>query len=266
LRLELGFRAFDPHELLAHVLAVRLGLYRDEGVQVELRDLTFGPADAVQVSCGSALLARLRGGQLTVHLVAARAPLFWLVGRAPLPATGGRVASYPDGSPAALFAATLLPRARLMPARDDAARIGLVLAGDADGAVVSSAEPESRLAEHGLVRLRAFAEEVSVPTTGLAVPQPLAADEAVAAAVRAQRGALAALHARPDDVEATLIETFRYDRVSAERAVRELATWFTAGGRIDRGTAERAIAFAAAALGVPPLPVEDVYAAGALAR
>jgi hypothetical protein len=250
LRLELGFRAFDPHELLAHVLAVRLGLYRDEGVQVELRDLTFGPADAVQVSCGSALLARLRGAPITVHLVASRAPLFWLVGRAPLPAAGGRVASYPEGSPAALFAASLLPRAHLLPARDDAARIALVLTGDADGAVLSSAEPESRLAAHGLVRLRAFADEVPVPTTGLAVPQSLAADEGVAAAARAQRRALAALHERAHDVEEALIETFRYDRDSARTATRELVMWFTAGGRIDRGTAERAIAFGAAALGV----------------
>jgi hypothetical protein len=264
-RLELGFRAFDPHELLAHALAARLGHYREEGVEVELRDLTFGPDEAAQVSCGSALLARLQGVPLTVVLVAARAPMFWLVGRGSLPRSGGRVASYPEGSPPALFADSLLPRARLLPARDDAARIGLVLSGDADGAVVSSAEPPARLAEHGLARLLAFADELAVPTTGLAVPTALADDDAVRAAARAQRRALAALHSQPNHVEATLVDVFRYDRRSAQIAARELTSWFTAGGRVDRRTATRAVQLAASAAGVPSPAVDEVYAPSALA-
>lgn len=39
----LGFKAFDPHELLCHFLAEHSGYYRDAGLQVELSDITFTP-------------------------------------------------------------------------------------------------------------------------------------------------------------------------------------------------------------------------------
>jgi hypothetical protein len=39
----LGFKAFDPHELLCHFVADMAGLYRRESLQVELADITFIP-------------------------------------------------------------------------------------------------------------------------------------------------------------------------------------------------------------------------------
>lgn len=194
---ELGFRAYDPHELLPHAVARRHRLYERAGVEVRLRDLTFGPDEALQVSCGAALLAALRGEERRILLVASRMPLFWLAGRAPL-THGGVVASYPEGSPPALFARLLAgPGVTSVPARDDAARLGLVLDGSADAAVVSSAVPPARLEAAGLRELVAFAEALRVPTTGLAAtPAGAGGSEVAAVAAATSRGARAA-RARP---------------------------------------------------------------------
>jgi hypothetical protein len=260
---ELGFRAYDPHELLPHAVARRHGLYERAGVEVRLRDLTYGPDDALQASCGAALLAALRGEGRRVLLVASRAPLFWLVGRGPLGA-GARVASYPEGSPPALFARLVVrPGVQLVPARDDAARVGLVLDGSADAAVVSSAVPPAALEAAGLRELRAFSDVLRVPTTGLACA-PAAGGEAARVAA-AHREALRLLAADPAVAARSLVEDFGHDPASAERRAAALARALSPDGRVPRVEAEAALATVADALGVDPVPVEALYAPEALA-
>ena len=101
--LRLGFRAFDPHELLVHFVAERAGLYRDVEVDVELLDLRAGerPHDAT-CACGSALFQALEGAPIEIVLIASKAPLFWLYGRGSH-IDGARIATYPPGAPPARF-------------------------------------------------------------------------------------------------------------------------------------------------------------------
>jgi hypothetical protein len=259
---ELGFRAYDPHELLPHAVARRHRLYEQAGVDVRLRDLTFGPDDALQVSCGAALLAALRGEPRRILVVASRAPLFWLAGRAPLE-PGATVASYPEGSPPALFARLVAgPDAALVPARDDAARIGLVRDGAADAAVVSSAVPPSRLEAAGLRELRSFADVLRVPTTGLASAD---ADDGEAAPVgTALREALRVLASDPGEIVRSLVEDFGYDDRSAALRARAFGGALSADGRVPRAEAEAALATVAGAAGAQPPPVDALYAPEAL--
>ena len=38
---QLGFKAFDAHELLCHFIAAKAGLYQRHRLQIELVDITF---------------------------------------------------------------------------------------------------------------------------------------------------------------------------------------------------------------------------------
>ena len=265
-RLEVGFRAFDPHELLPHVLAARLDLYDEAGINVRLRDLTFAAETVVQVSCGAALLSRLQGEPLRIVLVAAQAPLFWVYASEETSLRGKRVAAYPAGSPPDLFTRMLLPDARLEPARDDAARIGLVLAGEVSAAIVSSAEAPVPLEQRGLRQLLAFYARLPIPTTGLAVSEELIArsPEAVTALTSALRRALAVIQSDRATVADTLREVFRYDDESASRCAIAFAAAFSPDGTIDHGRAETAISRVATALGTDTLPTHEVFGATAL--
>ncbi len=65
-QVKIGFKAFDPHELLCHFVALEAGLYQHHDITVELFDLTFAedmslPEDMCQVSCGAALASRPQG-------------------------------------------------------------------------------------------------------------------------------------------------------------------------------------------------------------
>lgn len=267
MQVELGFRAYDPHELLPHVLATRLGFYKREGVDVRLRDLTFDDRPALQVSCGAALFARIRGDPLQIALVACRRPLFWVVAREPgVKLENARIASYREGSPPAVFARMLLPSARLDPARDNDARIGLLLAGQVDGAVISSAEPPERLEELGLQTVLAFADVLNVPTTGLAVPESVLGRKEVAAVASALRAALAFIQRDHDQVARALAENFRYDEASAEKWAHSHAGVFSADGTVARGEAKVAIELVAQALGIAGPSVDDVLQPTALSR
>jgi hypothetical protein len=263
--LELGFRAFDPHELLPYALAARRGLLADAGLTVRLRDLTFTPGDLPQVSCGAALVGRLQGAPLRVVLVASRHPLFWLVARSePRPGDSRRLASYPEGSPPALFARILFPSAAHVPARDDDARLGLLLAGEVDGAIVGSGVDPAALAAAGLERVRSFAEALAVPTTGLAAPEPLLGEPALERLAAALRAALGLLRDEPEEVVRTLVERFRYGAGSAAASAPALAAAFSPDGTVPRAEAAQAVALVASALGVPAPAVDEVYAAEAL--
>ncbi len=104
----LGFRAFDPHELLLHFLAERLGHYERMGLAVGLKDLTFTPEDKLEshifsTACGAALVGRAQGARRRVVLVATERPLFWMYARAGTTSIeqlrGKRIATFPPASP-----------------------------------------------------------------------------------------------------------------------------------------------------------------------
>lgn len=261
---ELGFRAYDPHELLPHVVATRLGLYEQVGVHVRLRDLTFDDRALPQVSCGAALLGRLRGEPLRIALVACRRPLFWVVTRHPrIPLESAHIASYPDGSPPALFARILLPAARFEPARDNDARVGLLVAGEVDGAVISSAQPWAALQRLGLHRALAFADALTVPTTGLAVPESMLPSGETAALTSALRKALAAMH-EGEHVVGALVDAFRFDPSSAEHWARDNVRAFSPNGSIPRDEAAVAVALIAQAADLADPGLDAIFTAGSL--
>lgn len=111
----LAFKAFDPHELLVHAIALRAGLYARAGLVPRLLDTSTTPqADldrqAVLVACGSALLANAgrenpEAGPGVV-LAACTIPMFWLCAVDGGPSTvepGARIAGFPPPTPLAAF-------------------------------------------------------------------------------------------------------------------------------------------------------------------
>ncbi|MGZ5121142.1 MAG: hypothetical protein ACXWCK_34185, partial [Burkholderiales bacterium] len=102
----LGFRAFDLHELLLHFVAERLGYYRETGLKVGLRDLTFVTdyrEHSLSVACGSALVARAKGIMQKVVFVGTDYPMFWLYTSPEVDEVGqlrnARIATFPPLSP-----------------------------------------------------------------------------------------------------------------------------------------------------------------------
>jgi hypothetical protein len=189
--LRLGFRAFDPHELLVHFVAERAGLYRNVEVDVQLVDLRAGerPHDAT-CACGTALFQALEGAPIEIVVIASKAPLFWLYGRGSQ-INEARIAAYPPGAPPARFLELALDGpATFVPARDDATRLALASQGEADCALVSSATPPGRVPT-GLTGIFCLADRIRVPSTGIAVPRER--DQAVEQLVEAHRRALALL-------------------------------------------------------------------------
>jgi NitT/TauT family transport system substrate-binding protein len=263
---ELGFRAFDAHELLCHLVADRLGCYRDEGVEVRLADLTFRADDPLQVSCGSALLAALAGRPYKIVFVASARPLFWLVAARPAAITGlagARVATFPQGSPPWHLLRIVLRRAGLepdrdvaaMPARDDAARLGLLRTGAVDAALVTSAAAPGEVARLGLTSVSFLGDELAVPTTGLAVHADFLAQrgDVVASIVRAQRRALGAIHGDDPAAAAVLSELAGDERAAA--ALHDVVRrCFSRDGTIASAEAETAVELLRAELRLDAAP------------
>jgi hypothetical protein len=260
----LGFRAFDPHELLVHFVAERAGLYRDAEVAVKLVDLRAGdrPHDAT-CACGTALFQALEGAPVEILLVASTAPLFWLYGRGSQ-LEGVRIATYPPGVPPARFLELVLAgRSTFVPARDDAARLALVSEGAADCALVSSATPPPRLPD-GLTQLLCLADRISVPSTGIAAPR--GADPVVERLVEAHRRALAGLSRDRALGVGTVRDTFGFSDDEAAWVLDAVARHFTADGRVPApyiDTALRTVAasrspYAAATISMPAANEADL--------
>lgn len=226
----LAFKAFDPHELLAHAVALGAGLYAEAGLVPRLVDTSGAPeADldpgAVLVACGSALLARAGAedaeARPEIVLAACIVPMFWLCAAEGGPATvepGARIAGFPAPAPPAAFLRHVLRERGLDPGadltiaacRDDTARLGLLRTGDADLALVSSAVLP--LEAH---RLRVLIDVGAalgrpLPSTGLAVGAGLRAEhpELVGRLIGVHRDALGLLHTDPRAAEAALERVF----------------------------------------------------------
>jgi hypothetical protein len=255
----LGFRAFDPHELLVHFVAERAGLYGEAALEVELVDLraSEAPCDA-SCACGAALFQALEGAPVEILAIASAAPLFWLYGRGPelrrSGFAGARIASYPTSAPPARFLKLALEEgARFVSARDDAARLALVAQGEADCVLLSSATPPERVPD-GLASLFCLADRLPVPSTGVAAPRPH--HPAVDRLVDAHRRALAQLARDPPLGQATVREAFGFSESEATWALEQTARYFTADGRVPAARIEVALRAVAAS--------RSPYAAGTI--
>ncbi len=183
---QLGFKAFDAHELLCHFIAEKAGLYQRHGLQIELVDITFAidtdlPQHMFQASCGAALSSALQGTPQRVVFVATDRPMFWLYATGDIESLkdlkNKKVATFPAIAPPHHLANIILQRAGidpkedvvLSPARDDVARFGLLKTGDADAAVISSVVSPVAVKKAGFQELCFFGDTLRMPTTGLAV-------------------------------------------------------------------------------------------------
>ena len=226
MQIKLGFKAFDPHELLCHFLAHKAGLYRRENISVQLIDITFTPDDALaphlfQASCGAALAAALKGAPQRVIAVAVDRPMFWIYGADHIAdwadLVDGRFATFPAPAPPHQMANIILQKAGvdmarlgLLPARDDVARLGLLKSGSVDAAVISSSISPVKIEQYGIKTLAFFGDKLRLPSTGLAVDEAFIKAEPDLTTTLAEiwRGSLARIHEDVELVATVLEETF----------------------------------------------------------
>lgn len=246
INISLGFRAFDIHELLVHAVARESGHYREGGLHVTLRDLTFLPEETdFTVACGAALMGWAKGARQKIVFVATDFPMFWLHAAPEIADVarlrGARIASYPAAAPPELFHRAMLRKHGLDPekdvvveaTRDDAARLGLLKSGDVAAAVLSSATPPPMVQALGFRTLAFFGDEIRVPTTGLAVSEQYwkRDPEAVARMCQALAQAIDTLRNSPQQVIPVITKFFCQPAVIAQQTYELLRNYFTKDGR-----------------------------------
>lgn len=271
-KVHLGFKAFDIHELLCHFMALRGGIYQQQGLQVRLIDTTFIaddqlPPRTIHAACGAVLLGYLNGAPYKVILVNTDHPMFWLYHANGVSNVaqlkGNRVASYPAMAPPAHFLAALVSGVdlHLLPVSTDVARLGLLKCGDVDAALISSALPPAIMARHGFNNALLLGDEFRAPSTGLAVNSEMLGKEPelVASMVSAHQQSLTHIH--NDDVllRQVLNEQFGLPVSALEKTMLLVRELFTSDGRSDEAVGQQAIAAVAAQLGVVDLPTEPLY-------
>ena len=277
--IQLGFKAFDPHELLCHFVASKAGLYEQADLRVELIDITFTPdaelpPETFQVSCGAALVTALKDLSQRVVFVATDRPMFWLYASNEIPTIsdlkGHKIATYPVIAPPAQLARILLRQAglngdtdvELAPARDDTARLGLLRSGSVAAALLSSAVPQPRVEELGFRTLAFVGDSIRVPTTGLAVHETMLNrdPELVGTVARVLNHGLDILNNDSELVGTELYEYFDVPADLVEPTTRLLVDKFTANGRTEPAIAQGAIDRMREALGITqPRAWTDVY-------
>lgn len=273
MKIEIGFKAFDPHELLCHFVAVDAGLYREDGIEVDLVDITFMddlqlPETLCQVSCGAALAAALRGSPQRVLLVGCDRPMFWIFGRdaveRPEQLAGKRLATYPAIAPPHHLANLLLKKhgvdheqgLKLHPARDDLARLGLLKSRHVEAAVISSAISPITVRGMGFNSLGCIGDELRVPTTGLAARQAYLEREPAlfAALTRIYRRALGIIRNQPLTVAQVLEKVFLVANEDAASTAALYTHCYTEAGRTTPVIAGNAVAALCQSLGIESVP------------
>ena len=256
---ECGIKAFDIHELLCHFVARRCGFYADAGLEVRLVDTTFTldeklpDADYFQVACGAAFMSR--SVPFRIFLAAVTRPMFWLYGSTGINTVeqlaGRRVATYPPLAPPywlnriALRNHGLDPDGdvELIPARDDALRLGLLREGAVDAALISSAISPVTIQRLGLNTLTLLGDEVRFVTSGIAVSEKIARGEPalVAGLVGAYRQSLAVIHDSPAEIYSILADVMGVTQEVAQKTYELVLPCYTPDGRLEPETLQRAL-------------------------
>ena len=275
----LGFKAFDIHELACHFVSLHAGLYADAGLEVRLLDTTFIaddrlPAVTFQSACGGALISWLQGAPLSVIFIAADRPMFWLYGQPDvtrIEALRGRcIAGFPGAAPPARFLEIILRTGgidlihdlTIEPVRDDTARLGLLKAGDAAAAVVSSAILPHQVERMGCKKICFFGDVLWVPTSGLAVNRGLVESEPelVDAMANCFRSSLRIIHGEPEILRDALERYVSLGEADLDTACELIRSCYTAEGRCEDRYLNSAVELMKQAMGtVGDLPTEPLY-------
>lgn len=275
----LGFKAFDIHELACHFVALHSGFYADEGLEVRLLDTTFIPDERLpaitfQSACGAALISWLQGAPLSVIFVAADRPMFWLYGGAGFTSLEllrhQCIAGFPAAAPPARFFEIILRTGgidpghdlTIAPVRDDTARLGLLKAGDAAAAVVSSAVLPHQVERMGCKKICFFGDALRVPTSGLAVNRDLLENEPelVDAMANCYRSSLRIIHAKPEVLRDALERYLSFGEADLDTACELIQSCYTVEGRCEDRYLESAVDLMKQAMGiVGDLPTEPLY-------
>lgn len=256
----LGFKAFDLHELLPHVVAHRLGYYEERGLKVVLKDITFVPDEQLDpltftVACGSALLARRKGVPRKVIFVTTDYPMFWMHTRANITKwqelRGSRVATYPPPAPPSHLHRIILRRhgldpdqdVRLEAARDDVARLGLLKSGDVQAAVLSSAIPPPKVWSFGFHTLLFFGDEIRVPTTGLTTTDTVIRNQPglVRNLTSAFHQSVVTIQESPSQTIRIVAELINDSEMIAQQTYELVRSYFTRDGRAAPQSEENAL-------------------------
>ena len=276
---QLGFKAFDAHELLCHFIATKAGLYKKHRLQIQLIDITFAidtdlPQHIFQASCGAALSSALQGTPQRVVFVATDRPMFWLYASRNIEnlkdLKNKKVATFPAIAPPYHLANIILQRAgldpkkdiALSPGRDDVARFGLLKTGDAGAAVISSAISPVTVEKAGFKELCFFGDALRVPTTGLAVhatqfKQQTALVETLVAILKE---GLALLHADPVLVAHVLQHYFDVPADIADKTAATYEKLFTHDGKTTPEIAQLAVDSLCKSLQInTPISWQEIY-------
>lgn len=273
---QLGFKAFDPHELLCHFVAVEAGLYRQEKLHIELIDITFTPEteltkDCFQASCGAALSSALKGIPQKVLLIAVDKPMFWLYARQGTNTlqdmNDKTLATYPAIAPPHHLANIILKKANaesvsLHPARDDVARLGLLRSQHVDAAVLSSALAPPVIEQMGFNTLCFFGDKIRLPTTGLAVDESFLQKEAELslALVNSHKQSLRLIQEDQALLMRVLNKYFDVADAQLKTTASLYQGYYTNDGTTSRHIAQSAIDSLATSLGLKSVPDwNDIY-------
>lgn len=271
--IQLGFKAFDPHELLCHFIAEHGGLYQRAKIKVELIDITFVsdldlPQSVMQASCGAALAAALQGNRQRILFVACDRPMFWLYAKPGIESLAAlankKIATFPATAPPHHLANIILAEAgidpatqvRLLPARDDVARLGLLRCGQVDAAVISSAMAPPEIERGGSRKLCFFGDRIRLPTTGLASHQScIEQDPDLHSVLRdIMQQSLVIIHQQPQTVAAVLRQFFAVDAELALVTAELYQQYYTTDGTTSATIAQNAVAALCRSLSITPVP------------
>jgi len=270
---DLYYRAYDVHEVLAHRAAEIGGYYERAGVKVELKDGSGAKAKELEsvtpvtIGVGGAVLSRLvHGANWAVVSVNTQHPLFWFAAGPSIVAMeqlkGKRVAAPPTGTAPALFCRIVLRRHGLDLERDctylptpPGPAAAMLQRGEVEACFVNAAPFEL---ERSGCRIFFFGTELQAATTGLAVNQNLieADSPEVTRLVQAHRMALERLHGDREFALRAILEI--HPQFTSEDAAllldRYIHPYWTHNGRPDRGKAEESLKEMARELGMEAAP------------
>jgi len=258
--LQLGFKAFDPHELLCHFVSIEAGLYKRENLQIELVDITFIPDTELpkqmfQASCGAALSSALKGIPQRIIFVATDKPMFWIYSSPHITSLAQlkshKIATYPLTAPPHHLANIILKDTglniekdlTLFTTRDDTARLGLLKSGNVDAAVISSAIAPPKIEGMDFNKLCFFGDEIRIPTTGLAVDTSYLEKEPglANAFVNVLKESLKLIHQDPDLIGTVLQNYFDVDAGFKNETARLYKPYYTQEGLTTKEIAQDAI-------------------------